>query len=280
MTTSRFVGDTDAVLGEVEEFLTGARHRPELDRVLATVLFTDIVQSTDRAAEIGDRRWRDLLDRHDEIAREQIDQLRGRFVKSTGDGVVATFDGPARGIRCAQGIVERTKALGLDVRAGLHTGEVEIRGDDLHGLAVHVAQRVSSIAGAGEVLVSRTVVDLVAGSDIEFADHGEHELKGVPAPGRCSGLGLTVRARLRGEHTFDTVEPCGEGAWPLAYAELHCHTNFSFLDGASHPEELVEEAHRLGLAALAVTDHDGFYGWCASPWRPAPSGCPPSSAPS
>ena len=175
-----YIGDTDAVLGEIEEFLTGVRHQPEFDRVLATVLFTDIVGSTDRAAEVGDRRWRDLLDRHDAIAREEIERLRGQFVKSTGDGIVATFDGPARGIRCAQAITRRTADLGLDVRSGLHTGEIEQRGDDVHGLAVHVAQRVSALAGAGEVLVSRTVVDLVAGSDIQFEDHGEHELKGVP----------------------------------------------------------------------------------------------------
>jgi len=177
---SSFVGDTDALLGEVEEFLTGVRNTPDLERVLATVLFTDIVGSTDLAAAVGDRRWRELLDRHDAIAREEIDRLRGRFVKSTGDGVVATFDGPARGIRCAQAITRRMHDLGLDVRTGLHTGEVEQRADDLHGLAVHVAQRVCGLAGAGEVLVSRTVVDLVAGSDIRFEDAGEHDLKGVP----------------------------------------------------------------------------------------------------
>ena len=181
-----FVGDSEAVLGEVEEFLTGARHSPELDRILATVLFTDIVGSTDRAAEVGDRKWRELLDQHDATAREEIERLRGQFVKSTGDGVVATFDGPARGIRCAQAISRRTAALGIDVRSGLHTGEVEHRANDLHGLAVHVAQRVSALAGAGEVLVSRTVVDLVAGSDIQFEDHGEHELKGVPGTWRLS----------------------------------------------------------------------------------------------
>jgi class 3 adenylate cyclase len=175
-----FAGDHDAIVGEIQEFLTGRRTGPESRRILATVLFTDIVDSTNRAAAVGDRRWRELLDAHDEASREEIERFEGRFVKSTGDGVVATFDGPARGVRCAQAIAARAQAIGLDVRAGLHTGEVEIRGPDLHGLAVHVAQRVSSLAGAGDVLVSRTVVDLVAGSEIEFTDHGEHELKGVP----------------------------------------------------------------------------------------------------
>jgi class 3 adenylate cyclase len=174
------VGDVDAVIGDVEEFLTGARHRQDLDRVLTTILFTDIVESTDRAAAMGDRRWRELLDRHDEIAHEEIEHYRGQFVKSTGDGIVAMFDGPTRAVRCAQAITKRTAALGLDVRSGLHTGEVEHRGGDLHGLAVHVAQRVCATAEAGEVLVSRTVLDLVSGSDIRFEDDGEHELKGVP----------------------------------------------------------------------------------------------------
>ena len=174
------LGDQDLALAEIEEFFTGRRSGPETKRVLATVLFTDIVQSTDRVAELGDRRWRDLLDRHDDAARDEINRYEGRFIKTTGDGVVATFDGPARGVRCAQAITRRATALGLDVRSGLHTGEVEFRGDDLHGLAIHVAQRVSSSAKAGEVLVSRTVVDLVAGSDLTFEDRGEHTLKGVP----------------------------------------------------------------------------------------------------
>jgi class 3 adenylate cyclase len=179
-----FLGDHDALIGELEEFLIGRRSGPEFERILATVLFTDIVASTDRVSEVGDRQWRKLLDEHDEAAREEIERFQGRFVKTTGDGVVATFDGPARGIRCAQAMAQRARALGLDVRAGLHTGEVEFRANDLHGLAVHVAQRVSSIAGAGEVVVSRTVVDLVAGSDLQFEDRGDHELKGVPGEWR------------------------------------------------------------------------------------------------
>jgi len=179
-----YTGDTDAILGEIEVFVTGDRRHVVTDRVLTTVLFTDIVGSTDRVAAIGDRRWRELLEQHEEILSQEIDRFRGRLVKSTGDGAVATFDGPARAIRCAQAICERTRTLDLEVRSGLHTGEVELRGDDLYGLAVHLAQRVSSLAGAGEVLVSRTVVDLVAGSDNEFADRGEQELKGVPGTWR------------------------------------------------------------------------------------------------
>jgi class 3 adenylate cyclase/pimeloyl-ACP methyl ester carboxylesterase len=179
-----YTGDIDPVIGEIQEFLTGTRDHPEFDRLLATVLFTDIVRSTDRVAADGDHRWRDVLDRHDELAGRLIEQFRGRLVKSTGDGVVATFDAPARAIRCAQAITGGTAALGLEVRSGIHTGEIELRGNDLLGLSVHVAQRVCSLAAANEVLASRTVVDLVAGSGIEFADRGEHELKGVPGPWR------------------------------------------------------------------------------------------------
>jgi class 3 adenylate cyclase len=179
-----YVGDTDAILDEIEVFVTGDRRHTVTDRVLTTVLFTDIVESTDRLAEIGDRRWRELLERHDDVVSQETDRFRGRLVKTTGDGAVATFDGPARAIRCAQAICERTRKLGLAVRSGLHIGEVELREEDVHGLAVHIAQRVSSLAGAGEVLVSRTIVDLAAGSDIEFTDRGDHKLKGVPGTWR------------------------------------------------------------------------------------------------
>jgi class 3 adenylate cyclase len=174
------VGDSEAVIGEIEEFLTGTRHAREPDRVLATVLFTDIVGSTERAAEMGDAGWRTLLERHDQVLRAEIARNRGRAVKSTGDGVLATFDGPARAIRAAYGIRERTEALGIDVRAGLHTGECEVIGDDVGGLAVHIGARVMGQAQGGEVLVSSTVKDLVAGSGIGFAGRGEHALKGVP----------------------------------------------------------------------------------------------------
>lgn len=174
-----WAGDTDSLLDEVEEFLTGARGHTETDRVLAAVLFTDIVRSTERAAQSGDRQWHDLLDRHDRMVREELRRFRGREVKTTGDGVLATFDGPARGMRCAQAICAGARRLGIEVRAGLHTGEIELRGDDVSGIAVHIAQRVSAIAAPNQVLVSRTVVDLVAGSDIEFDECGEYELKGL-----------------------------------------------------------------------------------------------------
>jgi len=175
-------GDQDATLGEIEEFLTGVRTSPQADRVLSTVLFTDIVGSTSRAAELGDRRWKDLLDEHDALIADRLALHRGRRVNSIGlgDGVLATFDGPARAIRCAQAICQGVRSLGLTVRAGVHTGEVEMRGDDISGLAVHIGARVSALAGVGEVLVSGSVPPLVAGSGITFDDRGEQELKGVP----------------------------------------------------------------------------------------------------
>jgi class 3 adenylate cyclase len=179
-----FGGDTEILADEVEEFLTGVRPAPATDRVLATVLFTDIVGSSQKAVELGDRAWRKLLDAHDAVVRTQLEQFRGREVKSTGDGFLATFDGPARAIRCAVALMSALPALGLEIRAGLHTGEVEVRGDDLGGIAVHTGARVQARAEAGEVLVSSTVKDLVAGSGIEFADRGEHELKGVPGSWR------------------------------------------------------------------------------------------------
>jgi len=170
-------GDQDPGNDEIEEFITGHRPVHEPDRVLATVLFTDIVGSTDKAQALGDRRWRDLLDQHDEVARAQLDRHQGRLVKTTGDGLLATFDGPARAIRCASTLRE---VLPVPIRAGLHTGEVELRGDDVGGIAVHIGARVAAVAGAGEVLVSRTVKDLVAGSGINFTDKGTFTLKGVP----------------------------------------------------------------------------------------------------
>jgi class 3 adenylate cyclase len=179
-----FAQDADLVLEEIEEFLTGSRGQSEPDRVLATLLFTDIVSSTERAASAGDRDWRELLDRHDAMVRRQIHRFGGREVKTMGDGFLATFEGPARGVRCAVAIREGAAQLGLEMRAGVHTGEIELRDADVGGIAVHVTQRVSSLARADEVLVSSTVVDLVAGSGLEFEDRGEHELKGVPRPWR------------------------------------------------------------------------------------------------
>jgi pimeloyl-ACP methyl ester carboxylesterase len=170
----------EAWLGEVQEFLTGARAAPVVDRALATVLFTDIVDSTRKAAELGDRSWRDLLERHQRGVREALSRFSGREVKSTGDGFLATFDGPARAINCARAILRSSQDSEILLRVGLHTGECEVIGDDIAGIAVHIAARVSAYAEPGEVLVSRTVKDLVAGSGIEFTDRGAHELKGVP----------------------------------------------------------------------------------------------------
>jgi pimeloyl-ACP methyl ester carboxylesterase len=175
-----FTGDFGPVLDEMEEFLTGRRQARPLDRVLATVMFTDIVDSTRRAADQGDRRWRELIGRHDELTRRQLDRFRGHEVKTLGDGFLATFDGPARAIECACAIRDGVGPLGLEVRAGLHTGECELHGDDVRGMAVNIGARVGALADANEVLVSSTVKDLVVGADLEFADRGEHELKGVP----------------------------------------------------------------------------------------------------
>jgi class 3 adenylate cyclase len=169
-----------SIAQEIEEFLTGERRVPDVDRVLKTVLFTDIVGSTERAAEVGDRRWRDLLDAHDAAVRDALERFRGEEIKTTGDGFLAAFDGPARAIRCAKAIDQDARGFGIEVRAGLHTGECEIRGDDLAGIAVHTGARVAALAGPGEVLVTHTVRDLVAGSGIEFIDRGRHTLRGVP----------------------------------------------------------------------------------------------------
>jgi pimeloyl-ACP methyl ester carboxylesterase len=175
-----FVGDQDAILDEIEEFLTGVRRGAGNDRVLATVLFTDIVGSTERAVELGDREWRDLLESHHLLVRRALESWRGIEVDTAGDGFLATFDGPARAIRCACAIRDAVRGLGLEVRAGLHTGECEVHGETVAGIAVHIGARVAALAGPGEVLVSSTVRDLVAGSGIEFDERGEHELKGVP----------------------------------------------------------------------------------------------------
>ncbi|HWD47653.1 MAG TPA: adenylate/guanylate cyclase domain-containing protein [Actinomycetota bacterium] len=175
-----FFGDQDAVVAQAQEFLTGATPAADPDRVLATVLFTDIVDSTRLAAELGDRRWHRLLVDHQEVVRRQLARFRGREVKTTGDGFLATFDGPARAIRAAAAIRAAVRELGLEVRVGLHTGECELLGEDIGGIAVHIAARVLGRAGAGEILCSRTVKDLVAGSGFRFADRGTHRLKGIP----------------------------------------------------------------------------------------------------
>jgi class 3 adenylate cyclase len=171
----------DLLLDEIERFIRSvSAEEREIDRVLATVLFTDIVGSTERASTLGDAAWRDLLERHHQTVRAMIGRYRGREVNTAGDGFLATFDGPARGVRCAQAIAEAVRALGLEVRVGLHTGEIDVTGDDVQGIAVHIGARVGALAGPSEVLVSQTVKDLVAGSGLSFEDAGEHELKGVP----------------------------------------------------------------------------------------------------
>jgi class 3 adenylate cyclase len=188
-----FFGDQDSVVELTQEFLTGARPAPEPDRVLATVLFTDIVGSTRRAAELGDRRWHRVLVEHQEVVRQQLARFRGREVKTTGDGFLATFDGPARAIRAADAIRDGVRDLGLEVRVGLHTGECELLGDDIGGIAVHLAARVLGQAGAGEIVCSRTVKDLVAGAGFAFADRGTHRLKGVPDAWQLHAVELAAR---------------------------------------------------------------------------------------
>jgi class 3 adenylate cyclase len=180
-----FVGENAAEIAEsIEEFLTGSKASVAADRVLATVLFTDIVGSTEKAVALGDSRWRDLLNRHNAAVRRNIAHFRGRETKTTGDGFLVAFDGPARAVRCACAIAEDVRLLGIEIRAGLHTGECEEIGDDIGGIAVHIGARVAGLAGPSQVLVSSTVKDLVAGSGLRFVDHGEHALKGVPGEWR------------------------------------------------------------------------------------------------
>lgn len=190
--------DREEILAETQEFLTGVREPAEPDRVLATVLFTDIAGSTARAQELGDRAWRDLLERHHALVRADLARYRGREIDTAGDGFFATFDGPARGIRCARSIVEAVRGIGLEVRAGLHTGEVELAAGSVRGIAVHTGARVASLARPGEVLVSGTVKDLIAGSGIELTDRGSHELKGIPGEWRLFALtDSTIRSHGR-----------------------------------------------------------------------------------
>jgi class 3 adenylate cyclase/pimeloyl-ACP methyl ester carboxylesterase len=175
-----YSGNAEGVLGEIEEFLTGTRHTPDSNRVLATVLFTDIVDSTSKAATLGDHRWRETREAHDRAVRSSLARFRGREIKTMGDGFLATFDGPARAVRCAAEISVAMGPLGIEIRAGLHTGEIELEGSDVTGLAVAIASRVATLAGPSEILASSTVKDLTAGSGLVFEDAGEHELKGVP----------------------------------------------------------------------------------------------------
>jgi class 3 adenylate cyclase len=178
--TAIFADDVEDIADEIEGFLTGTRPPPRHDRVLATVLFTDVVGSTERASELGDRDWRDLLKRHHRLLRVELDRFGGHEVHTAGDGFLATFDSPRRAIECARAAALAIRSIGLDIRAGAHTGEVELSDGDVQGLAVHIGARISALAGPGELLVSSTVKDIVVGSGIEFHDRGEHQLKGVP----------------------------------------------------------------------------------------------------
>jgi class 3 adenylate cyclase len=182
--TLPFAGNIDELIDPIEEFLTGSHGTGQADRVLATVMFIDIVGSTRQLAEHGDRRWHDLLRHHNSMVNRQVDRFGGRLVKRIGDGALMTFDGPARAIACARSVVSGAQQLGVDLRVGLHTGEIELLDDDIGGIAVNIAARVVDFGGANEILVSRTVTDLVAGSGMEFEDRGEHELKGVPGAWR------------------------------------------------------------------------------------------------
>jgi class 3 adenylate cyclase len=182
--TAAYAGDAESLAGEIEEFFTGIRRPTDADRVLATLLFTDIAGSTEKAAELGDAAWKQVLAEHDERARVEIERYRGRWINTTGDGVLAIFDGPARAVRCAGAIGGAVRDLGIEIRAGCHAGEVELVGSDVRGIAVHIAARVAALADAGEVLVSSTVRDLVAGSGLSFLDRGSQVLKGVPDPWR------------------------------------------------------------------------------------------------
>ena len=191
--------DADSIIDEVQEFLTGAPVVAPVDRVLATILFTDIVGSTELATRLGDIHWAELLDEHRLLVRRELDRFRGREVDTAGDGFVATFDGPARGIRCAVAIRDALGPVGLQIRAGLHTGEIELRAEGIAGVAVHISARIEAQAEPGEILVSRTVVDLVAGSGIGFVDRGSHPLKGVPGRWDLYGLDLPTLEHPRSE---------------------------------------------------------------------------------
>jgi len=183
-----WVGDASPMLDEIEEFVTGVRGGAEAERALVTIMFTDIVGSTQHAAELGDHRWRDLLDNHDQMVRHEIQRFGGREVNTAGDGFVVTFSSPSAALACADAIVDSVRVLGIDVRVGIHAGEVEVRGTDVAGMAVHIAARVSSLAGAGQVLVSSTLRDIVTGSRHQFVERGEHELRGVPGVWRLYAL--------------------------------------------------------------------------------------------
>ncbi len=189
-----YLGDPSPILEEIEEFLTGSRRKPEANRLLATVLFTDIVGSTEKAAQLGDKRWRELLLRYHEFCRGDLESFGGRLLDTAGDGLFAAFDGPARAVRCACAMIGTVRRLGIELRAGVHTGECELLGDKLAGIAVHICARIATLSQPSEVLVSSTVKDLVAGSGIRFVDRGTHQLKGVPEEWRIFAVGPALGA--------------------------------------------------------------------------------------
>jgi class 3 adenylate cyclase len=211
-----WAGDFEPILVEIESFLTGTRPMPAPERALATVLFTDIVGSTERAVQLGDRRWSDLLESHHAIVRRELDVFRGHEVDTAGDGFLATFDGPARAISCAQAIGEAVHELGIDIRAGLHTGECEIADGGVRGIAVHIGARVAALAGPGEIFASSTVADLVAGSGIAFTEHGTHQLKGVPGEWRIFAVDREGAARQPVASAAEGMRPSDRLAVKLA----------------------------------------------------------------
>jgi class 3 adenylate cyclase len=190
-------GDWRPIVEEIEEFLTGTRHRADPDRALATIMFTDIVSSTERASEMGDERWRRLVERHDDVMTTEIERWGGRPIKTLGDGFLAVFDGPAKAVRCARAMTASVRQLGIEIRAGIHAGECERRGEDVAGIAVNVAARISALGMGGEVLVSSTVRELVLGSGLEFVEHGVHQLKGVPDEWRLYAVTADGRTDAR-----------------------------------------------------------------------------------
>ncbi len=237
-----FAGDWEPVVSEIEAFLTGRRRAPRTGRVLQTVLFTDIVGSTERVAELGDERWRELLRLHDQVMRDELARFGGRLVKNLGDGFLATFNGPTSSVRCAQAISEQLLKVGLEVRAGIHTGECEVVGEDLAGLAVHIGARIRALAEPSEVLVSSTVCDLVVGSGIGFADRGAHELKGVPGRWRLYAVAMDHPKDARAVQSVDH-EAAALTPGPRATMRPNDRTAVTL---AKHAPEVMRMAFRIG----------------------------------
>ena len=256
---------------EIERFVTGAVHRTELNRVLASVLFTDIVASTMRAAELGDRAWREVLERHDALVERTVSEHGGRVVKHIGDGALSAFDGPAMAMRCAEALNEGVAELGIQLRSGIHTGECELIGEDLGGLAVHIGARVGALAGPGEIVVSSTVKELVVGSDMQFTDRGEHELKGVPGAWRLYALGAqrTPLAELEGRPRTCDAQTASRSR-SRAGCRGRCASRDSWRRGAPPRRRGRTQPTGVPLIAASVA----ISGWSAQQTSlPASSGC-------